>query len=373
MLAPAGAAHAAEPCLSEVVTGAGFPTSAGSRCDDVSPPETSLTDAEPRANRAGYLAQDSVAIAFAGAYADADADPISFECQLYATAEAPSTWDSCTSPVSYTGLEDTGTLPYTFRVRAVDGADRAIDATAGGGLLQPIPAETDLPDYDETPSSASFFVDTTTPNTFVFGGAYDQVTPDHPMLTQPALQVELTSNESDVAYVCSVKGRPVGCQVDGETGQTVFARLRPGDQALRVAAVDRAGNIDPTPTYTPFSVPTNLGPRFGRGWTKVRAGGGFFARDFVQSTREGATLSLRPTRAKELRLIAPTGPGLGVVALRIGAQQPWIRIDQAATTSTPFAVVYQHFFGRRFSGTVSIRVRQASRRHPAVVDAVLVH
>lgn len=376
-VAPAGPARAAGPCLTETPTGSGL-GNPGSRCDDATPPATALTGADAFANRNGYLAQDHVAISFAGTHSDADADPIAFECQTYATAAAPADWTSCTSPVSLTDLADTAETPYTFRVRAVDANDRAIDATAGG-LFQPTPAATDLPDHDETAASVSFFVDTEAPNTFVFDGPFDEVTPEYPMLTQPSLSVELASNETDAAYACTLKGRRVPCAGTGDGGTpTTFTGLAPGNQALRVTAVDPAGNVDPTPTTIPFSVPENLGVRFAvgadyGGWVKVRGGDGYFARDFLGSVRKGSTLVIEAKRAKELRIIAPVGPRLGRIEIQIGAQQPWRPLDQTASRQQRFAVVYQRFFGRKFSSTISLRVAKASPTRIAAVDAILLH
>lgn len=369
LAAPVSGVQADEPCLTEVVTGTTL-SDPGSRCDDANAPETRLTDAEPYANRRGYLAQDTLRIDFAGSHVDTDADPITFECQLYRTPAPPAEWEACSSPITYTGLDETEETPYTFRARAVDEADRNIDATAGGGLFQPTPAPTDLPDLDETPSAVSFYVDTIAPNTFVFDGPYDQVTPEFPMSTQRHPQVELTSNEPDAVFTCSVSGRPVACETGG---RTTLRGLRPGDHVLRVAATDPAGNTDPTPTTMPFSLPRNLGPRHGQGWTKVRARGDHYAGDYLASTRRGSTLTVRARNAGELRVVAPTGRRLGRLEIQVGAQASWVPLDQVSADEQSFAVVYQRFFGRKFTGKISIRALRARTSRPALVDAVLLH
>ena len=148
----------------------------------------------------------------------------------------------------------------------------------------------------------------------------------------------------------------------------------PGDQALRVTSTDPAGNIDTTPTYTPFSVPVNLGVRFATaqgGWKKVTAGSGYYADDYLSSTRAGATLVLKASRAKEMRIIAPTGPRLGRIEMQVGALQPWMPLNQVAPDEQRFTVAYQRFFGRRFSGQISLRVISAGAAKPAELDAIL--
>ena len=127
----APAAVAANGCLTEVETGAGpIPfLQPGGRCDDQVPPEATLESITPAPNNGGYVATDSLTFTFSGAHLDEDQDVIGFECQFYSTAAEPTSWTSCTSPVTYDDLADTTSVPYTFKVRAFDAADRQIDAT----------------------------------------------------------------------------------------------------------------------------------------------------------------------------------------------------------------------------------------------------
>lgn len=356
--APAGAAV---DCLSEDADSV-FDT----RCDDEVPPETTLGSVTPAPNARGYLATNDVTVTFTGAHADADADAIAFQCQVFAAAEAPTAWSECTSPLQLTDLADTTDHPYTVRVRAVDTADASIDATAGG-LLQPTPASTDLPDVDQTPAQTTFSVDTTVPNTFAVADLYDETSPDFPMVPSRNLSVNLSSNEAGVRFVCRLKGKNVPCQA----GDHTFTKLPPGDQVLRVHTVDAAGNVDETPAELQFSVPRNLTKALGKGWEQVRAAA-FFGGDVLVSTKRGATLDFKASKAKEIRILAPVVKGLGTLEIRIGEQQQFVPLKQTGQTAA-VGVVYQRFFGRKFSGLITIRVASASAKKPAAVDAVLLH
>lgn len=349
--------HAGTVCTSEQPVD-------NARCDDTDPPDTALVSADPTANRHHYLRVDHVSIAFAGAYDDSDTDPIAFQCSL---APVSSSWSPCTSPVSYTGLADTTGTPYTFSVRAVDSADEAIDATTPVTILGTGGAKTDLPDLDQTPASASFLVDTTTPITYVTGQPFDDVTPDHPMLHSRTLSLELDSNEADAGFTCRLDGRPRPCA----QGSATFAHLAPGDHELTVAATDLAGNTDATPEVVPFSVPQNLTPGLGHGF--VRRPGAGFGGDVLVSHRVGATLTVTAHGAKELRVLAPTGASLGRITVQQGRHQPVPLMQGSATGGPGSRVVYQRFFGRAFTGTLTFTVVAADAHRPAEIDAVLLH
>ncbi|MSZ76451.1 MAG: hypothetical protein F2667_05020, partial [Actinobacteria bacterium] len=215
-------AHAADGCLNEGVTG-GTLGLGGTRCDDVTPPETTLGAVTPAPNAAGYINVDQVTIAFSGAHRDGDTDPISFECQFYNTPSAPSTWSSCTSPVSYDDLDDTTSVAYTFKVRAIDSADNGTDATAAPPFGSA--PSTDLPDLDGTPATTTFSVDTTTPQTYIFNQPFDEERPDLPMVDTTSPQFRLAATEGASTFRCAIDGEAYPCA----EGITTFANLTPGD------------------------------------------------------------------------------------------------------------------------------------------------
>jgi hypothetical protein len=370
LLAGAAPALAADPCLSEAQPTSpvlGLPTGPG--CDDTVPPTTSILTSGP-AVVGGWVRSTSITIEFQGEHPDADADPIAYECQLYDNPVAPTTWSPCTSPVRYDDLDERGATPYTFRVRAVDAADDAHDLTTDPFF----PADADLPDYDETPAQLVFRADATTPSTFGFLRTtyYDQDQQATPMVTATSVQVTLQSDEGDdqdpARYRCRLNGRAVAC-VDG---LTTLRALKPGPQRFTAAAVDPAGNVDPTPYAQSFFVPRNLTPgdvvRSSKGdWRRVRLSSAF-AGDYLQSSTYGATAAFPVRNVREIRLLAPAGPRLGRIQVRIG-HAAWTTVNLASTKAEALHV-YQlrDQFSPLRSGLLQVRV--ASKGKLVRVDAV---
>lgn len=369
LLAPP--ADAADPCLSEVQPTdplLGVPT--GAACDDTVPPATTLGAVTPAVS-GGWLASTSVEIAFTGAHTDADGDPITYQCQFFNTATAPTAWQSCTSPVSYDRLEERSATPYTFRVRAVDTPDNAHDITTDPFFAAPA----DLPDLDQTPAELVFRADATAPSTFGFlrTDYYDQDRQDAPMVTGPTVQIRLLSNEGGPdevpAYRCRLDDRSVACN----DGLTTLRRLGAGMHRFTAASVDPAGNVDPTPFEQRFFVPRNLttddATRSSSGdWRRVRSAGSF-AGDYLQATAYGATLRFPVRNIRAIRLLAPAGPGLGKVQVRVG-QGAWMPVNLAAKDAQRMKV-YQ--VRDELSGLLAgpLQVRVASRGKTVRVDAVM--
>jgi hypothetical protein len=370
LLAPAAPALAADPCLSEAQpTDPVLMLPTGPGCDDTVPPTTSILTSRP-APVDGWIKTTSVTIEFFGEYTDADADPISYECQFYDSPAAPTTWSPCTTPVSYDGLDERGATPYTFRVRAVDTADDGHDLTTDPFF----PGDADLPDYDQTPAQLVFRADATAPGTFGFlrSSYYDQNQQDNPMVTSTSVQLRLQSDEGDdehpARYRCRLNGRAVSCA----DGLTTLRGLKPGTQRFTAAAVDPAGNVDPTPYAQSFFVPRNLtlgdALKSSKGaWRKARIATAF-AGDYLESSTYGATLSFPARNIREIRLLAPAGPGLGKVEVRVG-HGAWTTVNLSSAGSERIHV-YQ--VRDRFTGLMSgpIQLRVASRGKPVRVDAV---
>ena len=365
LVATPAPAVAAEPCTSEASP---LPLVPG--CDDTAAPTTTIAGADPDL-ASGWIRQDSVAISFAGAHPDADGDPIGYECQLYTSAQAPARWDACTSPARFSDLDEwtTGTQ-YTFRVRAVDTADNAIN------LVSPIFGGTDTPDYDESPATEQFRVDTAAPTTF---GAprtnyYAEDRQDAPMVTSRTVQIRLFGGEpapgSDVAvYRCRLNDKAVPCT----DGITTLSGLGAGMQRFTAAAVDPAGNVDPTPFEQRFFVPRDLdltdAPRSTRGtWRNVRSPASF-AGDYLETTRYGATVAFPVRNIRAIRLLAPAGPGLGKVQVRVGTGA-WTTVNLASKQAQRMRI-YQ--VRDELSGMVAgpLQIRVASRNKPVRIDAVM--
>lgn len=363
LIAPAAPADAADPCLTEASP---FPLIPG--CDDAVPPETSIDSVDPAVTH-GWLASTSATIRFSGKHTDADKDPIGYQCQFYNSRTAPTTWQSCTSPVTYTKLEQNAATPYTFRVRAIDTADNGIN------LVSPIFGGTDTADYDATPAELTFTADNIAPSTFgvLRSDYYDEDDSAAPMVTSPLVQVRLQSSEGksdgSATYQCRLNDKPVGCN----DGITTLRVPSPGLQRFTAAAVDPAGNVDPSPVEQQFFVPRNLTladvARSSTGdWRAVRSPGAF-AGEYLQAKAYGATVSFPVHNIKAIRLLAPAGPGLGKVQVRVG-RGAWTTVNLASPDAQGMKI-YQ--VREELSGMVAgpLQIRVASKNKPVRIDAVM--
>jgi hypothetical protein len=333
------------------------------------PPTTEIVDSDP-APAGGWIRDRSITIDFQGRHTDADTDPVGYECQFYVSPTAPTTWSPCTTPVTYDDLDERTATPYTFRVRAVDTADDEHDLTTDPFF----PGDADLPDYDQTPAQLVFRADATPPSTFGFltSSYYDQDQQATPMVVATSVRIDLQSDEGDDAhpttYRCRLNGRAVGCS----DGATTLRGLKAGAQRFTAAAVDPAGNVDPTPYTQSFFVPRNLTTgdvvRSSRGdWKRVRLSSAFGG-DFLESSRYGATLTFPVRNVREIRLLAPAGPSLGTVQVRIG-HAAWTTVNLASPKGEALHV-YQlrDQFSPLRSGSLQVRV--ASKGKLVRVDAI---
>ena len=356
LLGPAAPAFAAD-CTSEVApTMDPLPIPTGPGCDDTAPPETTIESVTPQPNAQDWIREDSVTFTFSGAHTDADTDPIAYECQFF-TGTAPADWTACTSPATYDDLEETTTAPHTFRVRAVDTADDGIDLTADPFF----PQDTDEPDVDQTPAERTTKVDTVAPAAFIFEGPYDKDGTGWPITKQPKASFLLDASEDDVTYRCLLDGQQVAC----DEGSLVLKALSGGNRTLEVSVTDRAGNSDESPETKQFVVPHNLTQ--GKNWSRKK-GKGYFARDFLQTKRFGAALKIRARLATDIVLIAPSGPTLGKIQVRVGSHR-WKTLNLGSKKASK----QRHYVVRDekslFSGPV--RIRSISRGKPVRVDALV--
>ena len=186
------------------------------------------------------------------------------------------------------------------------------------------------PDYDPTPATTTVKVDTTVPNTFITRTPQDDIRPDWPVTLTRSPQVVLNSNEGGAGFACTVNDRPRACA----EGQVTLRHLKSGPQDFTARAVDAAGNADPTPSSTKFFVPLNIKASRGSGWQRVRKADAFDG-DLVRASKVGATLRIGGQRnVREVRLIAPAGPQLGRVQVRVGRSQ-WYTVNLSGKAAAP--------------------------------------
>ena len=174
---------------------------------DATPPETTITSGP-----SGTTSNASPSFAFTSSESGS-----TFECELDGGGFSP-----CSSPKSYAGLPDG---PHNFKVRATDPAGNT----------------------DPTPASSDFTVDATPPETTITSG---------PSGT--------TSNASpSFAFTSSESGSTFECELDGGgfspcSSPKSYAGLPDGPHNFKVRATDPAGNTDPTPASSDFSVDTTV-------------------------------------------------------------------------------------------------------------------
>jgi DNA-directed RNA polymerase specialized sigma24 family protein len=132
-----------------------------------------------------------------------------FECRLDDGA-----FEGCTSPKSYSGLDDG---EHRFRVRAVDRAGNP----------------------DPKPAAFRWTVDTIPPDTKIESGPAD--------VSHEATATFSLSSEPGATFECRLDGKGWG-DCSAVTG------LKDGKHAFRARAKDRAGNVDPTPARWSWTV-----------------------------------------------------------------------------------------------------------------------
>ncbi len=356
-LLPAAPAHASATCQSEA------PNALGLTCDDQTPPDTvSAAGSQTGSGQVTVTASSSYGTT-------GDTGPVAFECQLGGTAP----WGPCVLSGLAAGAHDVA-------VRAVDTADRA----------RTVPCDTFLcsgpetPDYDATPATVRVTVTGGggtgggggtvppppgpggAPETQISGGPSDKITPDQPVALTKRLSFVLTASEA-VTYNCAVNAQKVPCH----EGVNVLRRLRPGTAVLVAQAVDAEGNFDATPASLTFYVPYDLSARQGKGWKEVRSRAAY-AGDYVVTTRQGAVLTLgRVKGVHELRLIAPTGPRLGKVAVRVG-KGAWTKVDLGSAKARKLVVFeLRGADAGALSGAVQVTALRVPAGGAVAVDAIV--
>jgi hypothetical protein len=354
VIATTAPAQASAACSTEK------PNVLGLTCDDELPPITS--GATGTQSAAGQ-----VTVTAAATYSDADADPTGYQCRLVGTAA----WGPCT-------ISDLSAGDHQVDIRAVDTADYARNTPCDDLLCGNAP---EVPDYDATPERVTVTVTGTgggggttplpsgpngEPETKISGGPRDKITPGAPVTLTRRTTVVLQSSEP-ATYNCAINAKKVACH----DGTNVLRGLKPGTQVFVAQAVDKQGNFDATPASITLYVPINLNPDQGEGWKRVKSRGSY-AGDYVSTTRKGAVLTLGALKGvHELRLVAPTGPNLGKVAVRIG-HGTWRRINLKSAKAQKLQVFVIRGPGSRgASGSIQIKAVKVPAGGAVAVDAIV--
>jgi hypothetical protein len=325
-------------------------------CDDTNPPVITAADvAVTVTNGVGTVAAQAT-------YDDADTDPIAYHCALDAGAFA-----SCGA---FSGLT-AGT--HTMKVRAVDGHDASVAACE---LLACAPAYTEPgPDHTEVAKQFTVTAGGTVPpppgpggapETQISGGPHDRITPGQPVSLERRPTIVLAASEP-ATYNCAVDARKVPCR----DGVNVLRGLEPGTQVFVAQAVDKEGSFDATPASLTFYVPYNFASTQGNGWKRVKSPASY-AGDYVSTTKQGAVLTVGAVKGvREVRLVAPVGPELGKVAIRVG-KGPWMKVQLKSAKSRKLGVFeLRGSDAKPLSGVIQVKALKVPAGGAVAVDAIV--
>ncbi|WP_101524805.1 choice-of-anchor J domain-containing protein [Nocardioides houyundeii] len=176
---------------------------------DLTAPETTI-----EAGPTGDTQDTTPTFAFSSSEPDS-----TFECSLDAATFGP-----CTGPGATHTTDTLTDGPHTFAVRATD---------AAGNL-------------DPSPATSSFAVDATAPETTIEAGPTGDTQDTTPTFA-------FSSSEPDSTFECSLDAATFGpCTGPGATHTT--DTLTDGPHTFAVRATDAAGNLDPSPATSSFTV-----------------------------------------------------------------------------------------------------------------------
>lgn len=326
------------------------PSYAGYNCGDplletgdCNPPVTDIV-ASPTLDDQGETTSEDADFRFESQDESAS-DPSTFRCRLEGPAQAH-TWSGCTDDPptrqgwstgsrSYAGLTPGS---YTFSVRATDSSDLV------GGPSNEGPTETFTwtvvePDGPPPP-------DDDAPQTTITNGA----TRWYPF---SYLGITYVSDEAGAHFRCTLDGQGRSC--DDE--QANFLGMKAGDYVFTVAAVDSAGNADPTPARERWTVPMNntLFKTYSKGWDQ-RSGRGYFQDTYAITDRRGAYIEQAKRGFRSLVLVATRCPGCGTVDVLLKGER--LRtVDLSSPTTEKRQIIPVASWRKPHAGRVRIVVR----------------
>ena len=315
--------------------GCGTPLAVG----DCTPPNTVLTGEPPSSTDA-----DDATFTFT---VDPQEAGDTFACKLDGPAPAAHDWTDCTDPAppagsstgrrSYSGLT-VGT--YTFSVRASD------HPNAGDPNVDGSPATYTWHVVDSPPPP-----DTSAPDTRI------KAAPPRWLLF-PFTRVRYAGDPDTTGFRCLLNGAAVrNCSY----GQADIFGMKGRDYHFTVAAQDRAGNVDPTPAGTRWTVPVNntFLHEYSRGW-KEKSGRGYFEDSYSITQRRGAFVRQGQRKFRSVALVVTKCPDCGTVVVTLGSRV-LRRIDLHAAKRKQRRLVRIASWHRPHSGTLEIRVTSSGK------------
>jgi hypothetical protein len=236
---------------------------------------------------------------------------------------------SCTSPYTTDALSDG---EHTFRVRAIDRAGNV----------------------DAAPATRTFTVDTTPPETTITSGPTGLWAPGKTNDSTPTFTFD--SSESGSTFECSVDGGPwQSCSSPYTTPQ-----LPDGQHSFRVRATDPAGNTDPTPAESTFTIEPSC--------SLVRIVIDLFGQPHVvclveERAPEGNTASASAATEPAFawyRLSVTRRGQVFATAKVTGTKRPQLRVKRTMRAGYyVIKVVARAKDGKTYTGRLSIRVTKA--------------
>ncbi|WP_210439397.1 hypothetical protein [Nocardioides xinjiangensis] len=283
------------------------------------------------------------------------ADAVRYECRLDRPT-GPGAWAECASGMRFTGLADG---EHSLSVRGIDdvgNVESPAKVHRWTVRTSPAPDPGQDPGQDPTqdPAPVQLPGDTTPPETTVISGPAGFV-------AAPSATFGFTS-EAGAGFRCTLDGAPVTCG-----SALALNGLRSGTHALAVAAVDAAGNVDPTPAVRTWTVPATAAElRPGRGWRLERSAKAYGG-SHLESSRRGAALTRRVQGAREVALVVGKGRRHGTVKVYAGSRLVGT-VRLAATRSTTRQVVPVTRFATPYTGR--LRVVIATQGRPVRIEGL---
>ena len=129
-------------------------------------------------------------------------------------------------------------------------------------------------------------------------------------------RIAYSSSVDASRFVCTVDDETVACDAAG-----LSKKFRAGTHRVTVAAVNRAGVVDPTPAAVTFTVPRDFTTFVREGaWARKRDNRAFSG-DYLFSRRTGSQLVTRVPATEEIALVVGTGRPAGVVRVFLGKRR----------------------------------------------------